>query len=123
MGTKIGTIWAQSLWWDSTSSSNSRHIVFAAPRHITAYSTLSRFYFGLLEDPPSLCYGETGIAWYHTLDSGILHRHPAEGDFNPLLPYIQADNTTEMMFRLKAGVLSDDGFCQIRVKHMINYFE
>jgi hypothetical protein len=127
MATKIGTIWAQAVWWNSTSSTKTRHVVFAASRNITAYSSLSSYVLSRPShshaafggsDPPWLCIGETGIAWYRALGQ----RHPNAGEFQPPLPYIQADNVTEITFRLSAGIIGD-GSCSVHVVHVINYFE
>ena len=98
MAGKAGTIWAQSLWWSSTYSSKSFQVVLAGPRNITAYSTLSGYSFVLpghttKGEPPALCYGETGIAWYLT-EGGEVHRFPTVGDFDPWKPFILADNVT-----------------------------
>jgi hypothetical protein len=129
MASKVGTIWAQSVWWNSTYSSKSRTVVLAGPRDITAYSSISKYSFVLpgatkKVEPPLLVSGETGIAWYFTLDGGEIHRHPGvEGEFDPWLPYIQADNVTQLKFRLKAFLLGGDGVCGIRVVHVINYFQ
>ncbi len=127
MGTKIGTIWAQAVWWNSTSSSKSRHVVFSQPRNIQAYSGLSAS--SLVREghshaafgggvPPWFTFAGTGIAFYKTLDNGITHRHPPEG--NEAGPYIQDDNVTEVMFRLSTGTAG--GSSSISVHHVIDYF-
>jgi hypothetical protein len=56
------------------------------------------------------------------LANGEIHRHPTEGEFDPLAPYIQADNVTQLKFRLKAGLLGQNGDSFVRVVHIINYF-
>jgi hypothetical protein len=127
MAGKAGTIWAQSLFWNSTHSSKGCQVVLAERRDITAYSTLSGHSFVLpghtkKGEPPALCYGETGIAWYFTFEGGEVHRFPAEGEFDPLVPYIQADNVTQLKFRLKAGLLGQNGDSFVRALHVINYF-
>ena len=126
MAGKAGTIWAQSLWWSSTYSSKSFQVVLAGPRNITAYSTLSGYSFVLpghttKAEPPALCYGETGIAWYLTSEGGAVHRFPTVGDFDPWKPFILADNVTQLKFRLKAGLV-DQGVSYVRALHVINYF-
>lgn len=127
MAGKAGTIWAQSLFWNSTYSSKSCQVVLAERRNITAYSTLSGHSFLLPShtkkaEPPALCYGETGIAWYFTLEGGKVHRFPADGEFDPLVPYIQADNVTQLKFRLRAALLGRNGDSFVRALHVINYF-
>jgi hypothetical protein len=127
MAGKAGTIWAQSPWWNSTHSSKSRQVVLAEPRNITAYSTLSGHTFVLpghtkKGEPPALCYGETEIDWYFTFEGGKVLRFPTEGEFDPLVPYIQADNVTQLKFRSKAGLLGQNGDSFVRVLHVINYF-
>ena len=126
MAGKAGTIWAQSVWWNSTHSSKSVQAHLAGPRNITAYSTLSGYSFVLpghtkKGEPPFLCYGETGIAWYLTSEGGEVHRFPTVGDFDPWRPSIVADNVTFLMFRLKAGLLAN-GVSYVRALHVINYF-
>jgi len=127
MAGKAGTIWAQSLFWNSTHSSKSCQVVLAERRNIIAYSTLSKHSFVLpahtkKAEPPVLCYGETGIAWYFTSEGGKVHRFPADGEFDPLVPFIQADNVTQLKFRLKAGLLGQNGVSSVRALHVINYF-
>jgi hypothetical protein len=127
MAGKAGTIWAQSLFWNSTHSSKSCQVVLAERRNITAYSTLSGHSFLLpaqtkKAEPPVLCYGETGIAWYFTFEDGKVSRFPHEGEFDPLVPYIQADNVTQLKFRLKTALLGQNGLSSVRALHVINYF-
>jgi hypothetical protein len=127
MASVVGHIWAQTVYWNSTSSTKSRIVELAGPRNITSYSTLSTYSFALpgasgKAEPPLLLFGETGIVWYFTLVDGKVHRFPAEGDFDPPLPYIQANNVTKLKYRLTSFSLGG-GSCSIRAVHVINYFE
>ena len=130
MANVVGHIWAQTVYWNSTSSTKSRIVELAGPRNITAYSTLSAFAFVLAgasgkREPPLLSYGETGIAWYFTLVDGVVHRFPGvEGEFDPPVPYIQADHVTKLKFRLSAAALGLGGSSVgVRALHVFNYFE
>jgi hypothetical protein len=128
MTTMHGTIWAQAVWWNSTWSSKTRRINFAQGRNISAYSSLSGYYLqrgslgpiwgGGQNFPPWYCVGYTGIAWYRAGGQ----RHPNSGNFDPPLPYIQANDATEIEFRLAAGLVAD-GDCYIRAVHVINFFQ
>ena len=122
MTTKTGTIWAQAVWWNSTGSTKTRHLVFAKGRHITAYSTISQYTFFPpypIDGPPWFCTGETGIVWYRAFGQ----EKPSPGEeFASPLPYLQADHVTEMKIRLSAGLVLDGG-CYIRAVHVINFFE
>ena len=127
MASVVGHIWAQTVYWNSTSSTKSRIVELAGPRNITAYSTLSSYSFVLpgasgKREPPILCYGETGIAWYFALDGEIHRRFPIDGEFNPPVPYIQANNVIKLKFRLSAGALGGSS-AGVRALHVINYFE
>ena len=128
MANVVGHIWAQTVFWNSTTSSKSRIVELAGPRNITAYSTLSEYSFVLpgasgKREPPILVRSETGIAWYFTRVDGDLRRFPGvEGEFNPPVPYIQADNVTKLKFRLSAGTLGGS-IAVVRAVHVINYFE
>jgi hypothetical protein len=120
MATKKGTIWAQSVWWNSTSSTKTRHVVFAKGRNISAYSSLSSYIFvpPFGTGQPWFCLGSTGISWYRNFGIG----NPGPNvEFPTPLPYIQAEHVTELKFRLSAGTHSE-GSASVVAVHVINYF-
>lgn len=121
MTTKHGSIWAQAVWWNSTSFTKTRVLNFAAPRHISIYSALSSY---TLLPPngsnlPWICSVETGIVSF--VSNGQAHPAPGE-EFDTPLPYLQADNVTQVKLRLRA-LLVGDGSTSIRAVHVINFFD
>jgi hypothetical protein len=100
------------------------HITFAQPRKIQAYTGLSDF--TIIRDaidwksqPPWLGGGGILIDWYKTHDASGTHRHPPEGTSGAQC--IQANNATEIMFRVSAS--HSDGGCFIKGFIAIDYFE
>jgi hypothetical protein len=123
--TMLGAIWAQerrSLF--ATEATGTVHITFAQPRKIQAYTGVSsvsmvRNSQSWKSQPPWLFGGSITIDWYKTLDASGTHRHPTEG--NAGATRIQANNATEIRFRVTAG--HTDGTGSVEGFIAIDYFE
>ena len=105
MASVVGHIWAQTVYWNSTSSTKSRIVELAGPRNITAYSTLSSYSFVLPRG-----FGEARATYFvlrRNRNCLVLRarrrdsdrRFPIDGEFNPPVPYIQANNVIKLKFR------------------------
>ena len=126
MAGKAGTIWAQSLFWNSTYPQKVVRLFWrnaATSPHSQPYRTFI---------PPAKPHEEGGAASFmlrrnrnrrgFMLEGGQVHRFPADGEFDPLVRYIQADNVTQLKFRLRAALLGRNGDSFVRALHVINYF-